>query len=479
LDILVKVREIVLKRLLEIWDGQIVVAVSLETAIADLDLSRPDTWVERLTAATFADFGDIPQALASLPDGGFNSAQRLAARLGWVVDTLINWDVNEDRSRLKVEAALAAAVPWDYAGCFWTALSPQVQGHPRIMAAFEVVLRSRTPQASLPHNTPVWEREHLHFLQEADKNGDWAELANRAQAFRNLPRLDPGARNATLALVLLDWPRLVRQADQANSWFHAHMLLEPLSLENVFHLATASRSGHVRFTALDRVANREVRSLTTAEENALRNLLIVLAKDESKWPEWLAICSRYPVQHPHIQVALGRALARCREKSLQAYVDSISLSTSETDTRELVTLCLQEFRSRARDNVRLALWQKAFHRWERWNFGVIEDQNLVAIARSAIDYAVVGWLVEGEFQKDKESFEQDFEGKLGILNLQWHRSFGSAISSFFRLISRHQVLAHAFGRTQSDPNWLPGPTTYVPAAAADVFVQRRYRWDGS
>ncbi len=474
-----KSRDITLKRLLDIWDGEIAAPTSLESVIAQLDPSRPDTWVEHLTAATANDFGDVPHLLAALPNLAPELARHLARRLGWTVKVLTDWDPRQDRSRLRIEAALTSAAAWDGAGSFWEVVAPRIGGQRTTTAAFEIVLQGRAPQASVPENAPIWEREHFQALQQAERAGAWARLGERAQAFQRLPRLDIGATQAALALALMDWPRLVRLADRADGWLRGHLLLEPLSLADAFRLATASTSGHVRFAALERVARREVRGLSAAEETALRNLIIVLAKDRDGWPGWLAVCNRFPVHHPHMQVAFGRALARSEQNALRAYVDSISLSTSDTGMRACVTRCLSEFRARAPEARRRELWSKAFNRWRAWDFGLHEGQELTAIASSALDYAVVGWLIEGELRRSSEDLERSFEQDLQALNMRWHGSSNSAISGFFRLLSRHQVLAHAINRSESDRDWLPGPFVYAPTTAADEFIRRRYHWAGS
>lgn len=346
-----------------------------------------------------------------------------------------------------------------------------------MIAALEVVLRHRSPQAHVPDNTPVWEREHLLAMQEAERAGDWVELGKRARAFQRLPQPDWGARQATMGLALLDWPRLIRLTNNSASWLHGHLLMEPLPLGDALRLATASSNGYARFTALERVAYREARDLLPQEETALRNLLIVLAKDANDWPRWLAVCNHYPVRHPHMQAALGRALARSDEFALQAYVESISLSTSDSDTRANVTHCLSVFRAEAGAARRLALWRAAFERWQTWDFAKNEDQNLTSLARSALDYGVVGWLIEGEPQRSLADLERTFEDDLRTLDMRWHASLSSARSDFLRLVSRHQVLAHATHRTVGNADWLPGPSVDLPGVATDEFLRRRYLWN--
>lgn len=466
-----------LRRLLDVWDGEVVAPPGIEGVISELGAENADTMIGRLTAATQADLGDVPHALAASPGFAADETLHLARRLGWTVKALADWDPHKERSGLRIEAALASAAAWNSHGGFWEAVRPRLRGCRLTITALEIVLRGRAPQTRVPENTPVWEREHLQAMQEAERTQDWAELGERARAFEQLPRPDLSAQQATLALSFLDWPRLVRLADRSEGWLHGHLLMAPLPLAEALRLAAASRNGYARFAALERVAYREVRPMLPQEETALRNLLIVLAKDVNEWPRWLTVCNRYPLRHPHMQTAFGLALARSDEPALQAYVHSISLSTSDTDIRVNVTHCLSVFRARAGADRRGALWRAAFERWEAWDFAKNEEQNLISLARSALDYGVVGWLVEGQPQKSLANLEQTFVEDLRTLDMQWHASLSSAISGFFRLVSRYQVLSHASHRLAGDADWLPGPSVELPPAATDEFLQRKYRWD--
>lgn len=465
-----------LRRLLDVWDGEVVAPLGIEGVIAELEVENPNTMVERLTAATQADLGDVPRALAGSPIFAADETLHLARRLGWTVTALADWDPHQDRLGWRIEAALASAAAWNVDGSFWEAVRPRLQGCRLMIAALENVLRRRAPQTQVPENTPVWERENLQAMQEAERTQDWTELGERARTFERLPHPDMAAQQATMALSLLDWPRLLGLADRSEGWLHGYLLIAPLPLAEALRLAAASRNGYARFAALERVAYREVRPMLPQEETALRNLLIVLAKDVNEWPRWLTVCNRYPLRHPHMQVAFGLALARSDEPALQAYVDSISLGTSDTEIRANVTHCLSAFRAQAGTDRRRALWRAAFERWEAWDFAKNEGQNLDSVARSALDYGVVGWLVEGQPQKLLVDIEQTFVDDLRALDMKWHTSLSSAISVFLRLVSRYQVLSHATRRSADDADWLPADAVELPAAATDEFVQQKYRW---
>ena len=212
------------------------------------------------------------------------------------------------------------------------------------------------------------------------------------------------------------------------------------------------------------------------EETALRNLLVVLAKDKDAWQSWLAFCNDCTCALPQIQGALGRALARSDESALVAYVDSISLKSRRSDggMRDCVTYCLTTFRARAGAGRRRALWRRAFDRWRDWDFGAKEIKGLNAVARS-VSGLRGRWMGRGRraarvphrFQSDRR------RRRIRTLDRRWHPSLSAAISSFFRLISRYEVFAHACNRSAIRRIHFRASCSRTSAAARTTFVQRQ------
>lgn len=467
-----------LVRLLEIWDGQVEPPLGVEAVLRESGPGLTDTIFDNLVGAARRDLDDVPQALAALPTLDPEGVRRLSTRLGWTVRTLCELGPGTDNAALRFKAALICAAFWDEAGGFWEAARQRLGGRNVIVAGLQAVVRGWAPQVLVAPDAPVWEREHLLALQDAERAGDWARLGELAQAFPHAPRLDGFATQALHGLAALDRPCLIRILDGVESWMHGHMLLGPLPLGEAFRVAAATTSSHARFAAVERVVRRERRALTPDEEATLTDLLIVLANDEPGWPGWLAVCNRYPVRNPHMQESLGRALARASDRALEAYVYSISLSTLGGDGRAAVTGCLAAFRVHADAERRRVLWRSAHERWWAWNFDAgNRDRNLTGIATTELDYAVVGWLVEGHSGIASDP-DAEFARGLHELDLGWHASVSVAISIFFRLLSRYQITAHARGVSPDGDDWLPGPAIHVPPVATEPFVQRRYHWNG-
>ncbi|SEG53909.1 hypothetical protein SAMN04488144_1228 [Methylobacterium sp. 190mf] len=468
-----------LARLLEAWDGQVEPPVAVEAVIREGGSAVTNATLDSLLVAARRDLGDVPTALAALPTLDPDGVRRLSARLGWVVHTLCELDPGTDNAVQRFEAALVCAAFWDEAGGFWEAARSRFVERELIPAGLRAVIRGRAPNAHVPANAPVWECEHLAFLQNAERASDWAQLAELARAFPRLPKLDAAAMQALHGLLALDRPSLIRLVNGVESWTHGHLLLGSLPLEEAFRVAVETASPHARFAAVERVVRRERRTLTLNEGAALTDLLTVLAADEPGWPSWLAVFNRYPVRNPHMQESLGRALARASDGALEAYVYSISLSTLGGDGRAAVTGCLTAFRVRADAERRRVLWRSAHQRWRAWDFDAGDrDGTLTGIATTELDYAVVGWLVEGHSESASDP-DAEFARGLHELDLCWHASVSVAISTFFRLLSHYQITAHARGVSPDGNDWLPGPGAHLPPAAAEPFVRRRYHWDVS
>lgn len=466
-----------LECVLAVWDGHTKAPPGLEAELTKPEYQNAPVNPQKLAAAIMPELECLrhcppdPSALTE------PRARHLAPLLGWMIETLRSWDPNVDVRGHRLEAALIAAAFWDMDGNLWEVLDPMIPKRDYLCRGLGAVIQSRAGQFCIPVNAPIWEREHLQALREADVASDWAHLSETVQAFP-APKLDRGAAQAVRAVWILDRSRLVALADKIKTWTQASLIVAPLPLAPALRLATESTSGHIRFSTLDRVANREKRVLSDEEEIALKNLFVILARDNATWSIWLSICNRYPVRHPHLQRPLGRALARSSASAISAYVDSIELSTPKAEGRNCVAKCLAEFRGRATPSRRHLLWSCAFKRWETWNFGVAEGQRLGEPGQSELDYAVVGWLLECADPSLLTAEVEAFADQLKALEADWHSSTASLVTGFYRLLSRYQMFAFSRTRTQEDQDWLSGGEIFTPPAI-DEFVRARYRRAGS
>ena len=464
----------ILQRVLTVWDRQVEALPELEAELKRSQGEDAGMDMGKVAAAARRDLEDLHRARFEPGALTHATAQRLARRLGWTIQALRTWDPHVDRQGHRLQAALISAAFWDIDDDLWARLEPLLPKRDFLCGGLEGVIRSRAPQVQVPANTPVWEQEHFRALQEAERTANWVRLLESARALIRLPVPDHAAFQAVRALWALDRRRLVALADNVETWMQASMVLAPLPLAAAFRLAADSTSKHIRFAAIERAVNRENRALSRDEENAVKHLFVVLARDEDTWPAWITLCNRFPVRHPYLQRPLGRALARSTEGAIRAYVDSIELTTPTAEGRVCVASCLAEFRRRATQSRRQALWRRAFQRWETWNFGAATGQALTAPGRSQLDYAVAGWLIEFTEPSYRTAQLTAFADQLKSLEAEWHSSISSLITKFNRLLSRYQLFAFASSCAPDTSNWLLEQEVFTPPAAMSAFVRARY-----
>ena len=124
------------------------------------------------------------------------------------------------------------------------------------------------------------------------------------------------------------------------------------------------------------------------------------------------------------------------------------------DNRLAVTNCLREFRSLASKKNREYAWNVAFKRWSRWNFGSLDTQRqLVSIATSELDYAIVGYCIECLSPAKLNEAIENIHSLLLLLDAPWYLSITEFQSAVYRLLSQLQPYAHSTKLTSSD-DWL-------------------------
>ena len=404
------------------------------------------------------------------------TADELLTRFSWLVSTLQGWGAADDPSGRRLHGALAAAAIWDARGNLWNVLAPLLPNANDLAAALERILGSRQIHPQIPANTPLWERELLDKLLDADRREDWAALAEISPVVR-FPIVDVGFTQAARALWTIDPHRFAVFAAGRPTWLETAILLTALTVTAACHVAVESRSARVRFAVLERLANRHQTNLSSDENGALRELFVAAAADEAAWTAFMRAFNRYPVRHPSMQLSLGQALARASPAAIQAYVDAIDLNNGHVSS-QTVTYCLSEFRRHAPTELRSVLWSRAYERWDAWNFGMADGQNLISPARSVLDFAVIGWLLEcaDDFVQGQIAA---FDAQLREIDARWHASVTAFVSAVNRLRSRHLLFNHAIAMDGGRADWQDGASPDSPNEFTNGYVKARYanHWD--
>ena len=455
------------------WQGQIVAPPNLGAFIATSLAGNTAADVQSMDAAARLDFPALPQSGRDVNALGAPARSNLVGLLGWTIDTFSNWTPATDAKGARLEGALVAVSHWARCGDFWAATRHLLNQRPILAAALEIVLRHRSTTFQTLPGAHIWEREHLLALQQAEAAHDWVRLAELTAVFKMRPRLDCSASQALRGLFVLDLPRLTKFVDRLASWSDASFLFTALPLEDALRLASASTNDNFRFAAIEAITTSIIR-LHPSSSPALVRFLIALAHDGAAWPAWIRILNRFPVRHPQIQYALGRALARSPDSALKSYVEAIELTTPQAHGRAQVAGCLEAFRHHASSARRQVLWRAAFDRWADWDFG--DDDSPSPMSHSELDYAVAAWLIEfadGPFLASEMS---SFETRLRALEASWHPSGVKLIAKYNRLLSRYRMIAFADRRRATAGSWLLGSETFLPPViTASEYLKARYR----
>jgi hypothetical protein len=460
-----------LEELLRSWHGQIVAPPKLNGLIAIRLAQKAAPDVQLFEAAAALDFPALPQSGSQLNALAAPIKNNLVGLLGWTIDALRDWTPTTDPNGARLEGALVAVNYWACCGDFWTVTRHLLNRNLLLPPALELVLKHRSTQFQMSPGTPVWEREHLRALVQAEAAQDWIRLSELTAAFKVRPRLDSSASQALRGLAVLDLPRLTKVVDRATSWANASFFVNSLPLDDALRLAAVSTNNNFRFAAIEAITT-SIPYFSPSSIPILTRFLIALAHDRQDWPAWARVLNKYPVRHPQIQNALGRALARSPDSALRSYVEAIELTTPQADGRAQVAECLETFRRHATAARRRILWLAAFERWDSWNFG--DDDSASPTSNCELDYAVAGWLIEFADEQFLTSEMSSFGSRLQTLESCWHASGVKLIANYNRLLSRYRMVAFADYRRSTAGNWLLGAETFLPPVAESEYLKARF-----
>lgn len=124
---------------------------------------------------------------------------------------------------------------------------------------------------------------------------------------------------------------------------------------------------------------------------------------------------------------------------------------------------LQQFSIQATLQKRQRLWNAAYRRWLKWDFGRTEHSNHVSgVKHSAFDFPLIGYIVESMDDTTRATWLQGLHQRAASMERNWHPDLAALVSERFELISTYQLLAHADQVIASAKDWLPATPLYCP-----------------
>lgn len=366
---------------------------------------------------------------------------QLVATISWLLKQIEIFESHQASSRVTLAAILEVCARLSQVSAFW-AYVPRDKISPNFRQVMHDVL-ARIVHSSSDAGAPVWERELMQSINEADTNERWSVLSKHWQAFEHVVRPHYLFSEASRFLYAQDLVGLIQIVDgMTTMWDILHAVQRLTAIEKI-HLASLSQNSRARFVlvqdALFHFPKNE--ALSEQQSEYLENILIKVIASNQEWDEWMSAFNEYPVRVPQLQEALGRALSNGDYAQLCSYINAISLYPHDNDCRLHVTECLRAFRDNAPLEKRQELWRIAYGRWERWDFGIsVGDVNLTQVAWSQIDFAVIGYFLEVLEQSELEKLRSEFSKVFYYMQFEWYAKDVEFTHVYHREISRSALI---------------------------------------
>jgi len=405
--------------------------------------------------------------------------------LRWLIQELREWRAANDRSTAKLAAIIVVSQASDIQAQLWGALPNDIQSNTDLLGAFKLLVSSFSVQFASTDaaRTPIWESEAVEEFKKADAAGDWAKIGLLWRPFEHVARPNVLQRQVVRALFRYDLNGLVEASGKLNETAVAMQVSEILKVQQRLDLATASPSPYIQFASVYQTISRSqgTQALSLAEIASMERLLGLVAADAPRWAGWMQFFNAYPVRYPLLQVPLGRCLASAPNTAIEPYLNAVILYPSPVTSPVLggdeIANCLREFRSTAPLDRRKSLWTLAHQRWLDWGFDrANRDTHLLAVSRSQIDYALVGYACECMDQAGRERAIDDVRKRLERVDDTWHPSSTDVVTAWNRLLSEMQPYAHARNVVASGQDWLPTTQYSLPFdPAQNRYLAIKYR----
>lgn len=401
--------------------------------------------------------------LVSLAAGGkppiVADVTRWAALVRWLIRELREWRSDLDPKRYKLAILLFTTACCDLDNYLWAALPDGIESNSDLLSVLEKYIA--TAKAGFSGRgmqlEPIWEKEVVERFMQADATGNWETIGEMWHYVRDaiLPNLF--CMQVSRCLYRYGSTRLISAVACVKQITFAVQVLRSLPVGGQLAVGCDSDNPYVEFAcALEAFTHwRKSQRPNEAMQELLNRLLLKVAADQPRWQQWMKVFNRYPVRYPAIQVSLGQALAVMPAAAVETYIDTIDLTVSPDDGRELVAECLRTFRTVANTDRAKFVWTRAYGRWSVWQFGVEGDgKHLTKISFSELDYAVVGYVVECMKDAERDTIRSDLFSRISTLTDEWHASIVDCFAVWYRLLSQFQPYSHGETVKQSGGDWL-------------------------
>lgn len=387
----------------------------------------------------------------------------------WFLRSLEKWKKNHDLEYRELAALLIVSSYLDVDGCFWKVLPSNLKISTELLEELQQLILKFKSNFSDRENieTPIWERETVEQFKNAVSNGECLLISELWVRFES--SLIPNVFQTQMVKFLAKFnfsllcDALIDYKDIPILLMHT---MHGLTIKQALSLGAESDNTYVEFTAVFGALSRleKSRTLDEDDENKLVSIFRKVSQDTIRFREWMDIFNKHPIRYPSLQRALGLFLAcHGQEASIDSYINSISLSSTTNQSRNLVTTCLNVFKNNADIKTRTILWRKAFNRWEIWKFNTdIQDLGLFNVGVSELDFALVGYYLECVPANDRIAYQLTIINQMNSIRSKWHGSITNCVTYWNLLVSQLQPVTHAINIENSNESWLMENKYFMP-----------------
>lgn len=453
---------------------------SLAATDAPLDALLSTNASETFVNALQQDFGFL-NLLRYAPDAdGGSTRRRCTECIRWVLGTISRWQLANDMRLEVLGAILMTSRLCAGDADFWSLLDDDDAPSAEFMKVLSALIAKREIAYRFGDpSTPIWQHEFMQAFDQADVTEDWEKIAAM------WPRIAPAVEQGLLfpeivrCLARFGFAQLVEAADGLKQGWLAFEMANALPGAQRLSLAIASQSARLRFCCAFVTVSRMNgnAALGHEDEASLTKLLVAVAASLVEWRKWMEAFNAYPVRYPQLQRPLGSALSKISYDAGRVYINSIALRSSAFShpdgCRDAVSVCLREFSDKASPEHRAKLWHQAYKRWNSWQFKTLTAGTYLSeINRSSLDFAIASYardiLSAGERAAEIEKLQTQFIE----IEQEWYRSETDLINEFNRLLSIHQIYAHAQHASDRNLDAIPDKLMYYPFDVSKMLYLR-------
>lgn len=313
------------------------------------------------------------------------------------------------------------------------------------------------------------ERHWREVAVSAGRNGNYQSLGN---LIRHLEvRSTADIRLATILLKELNPARLADCIAAKKDVFFSVAVRDAL-YEDAAEFALSVTDITFKFVCVSLLADKRVEDARGGEVEAVRALVLQVAQTDL-WRNWISEFAHYPNGDTVGESALSAALSQMKANRWQDFIDAIELWNLPS-TALAVTKILLPFFQALKEEASAPMWQLAFERWDRWDYGSTEpDKYLLSPESCSLDFPVLIHYATIPLH-ETEAEEARLREFISTIEQRWFVDLLSLASSRNRAVSRLRLVQHGLtirSHGTEVVNALP-----PPIEPKNEFERVRYRY---